>query len=190
MALADLSDLQSIMSVTDDSRATTLLERASATVVMYTGQTFERATTTDRFRVRRGHVKLSQRPVNDVTAVVDKNANPISFEWDMGDRVKVASNVWGDFAFEPWTSSIQVVDVTYDHGYDTIPEVIIDVVCQIAGRAYGTTPDATALNQETLGAYNYSTGAAAASGTLGLLAGERAALDKFRRLGGTVGVDR
>lgn len=191
-SLASIEQLEIALGrdVDDVSRAKFLLDTASATVRLATGQQFDLAETTERFRIRRGYVKLSQRPVVAVSAVVDVNTNPVLFEWLGGERVKVSPNVIDDFAWEPWSSGLTVVDVTYEHGFAVIPDDIIGIVVQVAGRALGTTPDQSALQSENLGAYGYSTGGAAASGAAGLLAGERAILEAYRRTAGTVSVDR
>ena len=180
--LASLSDLQARLStdISDNVRASQLLRDASAAVRSYTGQQFTQETTTVRLKVKRGQVKLPQRPVAAVTAVVDMNDNTILFDWHAGDRVTVQRNL-DTFASVPWQNGIEWVDVTYTHGYTTVPDDIVSVVCQIAGRAYGTSPDASAMSSETIGSYAYSTGGAAASGAVGMLAGERAILDRYKR---------
>lgn len=179
--LATVSKLQSRLTVdiTDTERAQQLLKDASAAVRSYTGQEFTAGTTTARFRVKRNEVRLPQQPVTDVTAVVDTNGNSVLFEWDGADRVRVSSNL-DTFAAQPWATGVTLVDVTYDHGYDQVPDDIVLVVCQVAGRALGTSPDAAAMSSESLGSYSYSTGGAAASGAAGMLAAERAILDRYR----------
>lgn len=182
MSLAEISDLEDLLgSTVDQARAQKLLHDASATVVAYTGQQFTRSTTTATVRVPRSRwLRLGQLPVHSVDAIVDLNDNPLTFEFDGIDRVRVPRNI-DSFQWEPWASPIRTVKVTYDHGFDDIPPEIVAVVCQVAGRAYGVRADDTGINQETLGAYNYSTGAAASSGALGLLLPERAVLDRFRQ---------
>jgi hypothetical protein len=182
-ALATVSQLQARLStdIADVNRANQLLADASAAVRSYTGQQFTQATTTDRFKVKRGKVKLPQRPVTAVTAVEDINGNTLLFEWLGSDRVRVQPNL-DTFSFVPWQNGVEYVDVTYTHGYATVPDDIVMVVCQIAGRAYGTSADQSATSSESIGSYSYSTGGAAASGAAGMLAGERAILDRYRRM--------
>ena len=181
-ALATVTQLSQRLStdITDHDRAATLLDDASAVVRSYTGQDFTQATTTDRVQIKRGWVRLPQRPVTAVSAVEDTNNNTLLFEWLNGDRVQIQPNL-NEFSHVPWQGGIKWVDVTYTHGYATVPDDIVAVVCQIAGRAYGTSPDASALSSEGLGSYSYATGGAAASGAAGMLAGERAVLDRYKR---------
>lgn len=191
MALATIDDfinrLGRLPSDAEFLRAEALLEDASASVVLYTGQSFERATTTTRLRVRNGRLRLPQRPVNSVDSVADVNGNTVSFTWDGADVVCVASNL-DSFGWEPWASPINAVDVTYDHGYDEIPPGVVAVVCQIAARALGRPPDTTGIQQEAIAGYSYTVGAAAAAGAAGMMTDERAVLDRYRRVGGTAWV--
>jgi len=189
--LATLEDLEQLLgSSVDASRAETLLAHASAAVRSYTGQHFTRETTTVTVRVPKSRwLRLAQRPVWTVDAVTDTNDNPLTFTFDGLDRVRIPANVPSEFSFEPWLSPVRTAKVTYDHGYDQTPGDIIAVVCQVAGRAYGVKADDTALNQETLGSYNYSTGNAAASGATGLLLPERQILDRYRGTARTIGVE-
>ena len=62
------------------------------------------------------------------------------------------------------------------------------VVCQIAARAFGRPADQTGVSSETIGQYSYQVGGAAAAGPVGMLADERAVLDRYRRVGGTAWV--
>ncbi len=171
--------LGSSLSQSDALRAQQLIENATAAVISYTGQQFAAGTTTATLNPRRGWVRLGQRPVTAVSAVTDINGSPINFTWNGLDKVKVGSNVMSDFAWEPWRSPLAMVKVTYTHGGD-IPADIKAVVVSAAGRAFGVLPQETALSQETLGAYNYSTGAAASSGAVGFLLPERLILDRYR----------
>lgn len=61
-----------------------------------------------------------------------------------------------------------------------VPGDVLGVVCQIVGRALGTTSAAGAIQQESLGSYSYSIGSAAAAGPMGLLLAERETLDRYR----------
>jgi hypothetical protein len=184
-ALASLSDLSARTSITiadGDVRALALLDDASAAVRAYTGQDFTQATTTARLRMRGGVVRLPQRPVTDVTAVQDVNGNDVAYTWDSGDAVYISGGgVVVPFDVEPFrTTQATFLDVTYEHGYATVPDDIVAVVCQIAGRAYGRAVEDSGMTQESITNYSYSVGAAAAAGGLGMLNDEKAVLDRYR----------
>lgn len=145
----DLQDLER-------ARALALLTDASAKVRRVSGQTISRATTTVRYTPRHTAngpgIVLTQWPVISIDSVDG------DYTWFAG------TNFLGTYT--PLT-------VTYTHGYDPVPDDIIGVVCQIALRAFGTTPDTSGVTSETLGAYSYSLGVAAAAGPFGMLNDER-----------------
>lgn len=163
----------------EQTRVDTLIIDASAAVRLVTGQDFDEATTTKRLKVKRRKVRLPQRPVTAVSAVIDINANPVLFTWLGDDSVQVGRNVPDDFGWNPWRTDVSVVDVTYTHGYAATPDVVVAVVCGIVLRAFGTNPTATGVQQESIGGYSYSIGAAAAAGGVGMLPAEREALRPF-----------
>lgn len=168
-------------------RIVPILKDASAAVRRYVPQTFSAATSTVTLKVRRGRVRLPERPVNTVTAVVDSNGNAV-FYTVIGDVVVFGANVPDDFAWFPWRNGYQTVTVTYTHGYATIPDDIVGVVCSIAIRALGRKPEDSGLTNESIQGYSYSIGAAGAAGGFGMLADERMILDTYKRVGGYVQV--
>lgn len=153
------------------ARAIALLRDASATVRGYTGgQTISRAKTTQRFVPKRYDdctwgIILPQWPVVSIGAVVDDAGAPVGITW----------------LTEEFGAVSVPVTVTYTHGYDPVPDDVIAVVCQLAGRAFGTKPEDAGVTSETLGGYTYGVGAAAAAGPLGMLDDEKRAMRKYQR---------
>lgn len=179
--------------LTDDelARIDAVLADASAAVRSYTGQDFTASTTTERLRVRRGSIVLPQRPTSAVAAVEDLNANGLPYQWDGLDRLLLTISNLDSFSFVPWSRPIAVVDVTYTHGYDPIPDDIVGVVCSIVTRALGRRPEDAGIQQESIAGYSYTVGSAAAQGGFGMLPDEKAVLDRYRRVAGWVdGVPR
>lgn len=174
----------------EEDRVQALLDDASAAVRAYTGQTFTLVEDDEvRLRARNGGVRLPQRPVVDVTAVADVDGNTVIFDWDASDTVYLAGlSEAVRFDIEPFRTRTPFVDVTYSHGYESVPADIVAVVCQIVGRAFGRPADATAVTQESIAGYSYSIGGAAAQGPLGLMANEREVLDRYRRPIGVIRV--
>jgi hypothetical protein len=92
-----------------------------------------------------------------------------------------------------WTVGIQIIEITYDHGYAVIPDDIISIATRAASRAYqaglraeemAAIPGITALS---LGDYSVSFGGeGAGEGVLGasaaplLLKSEKERLDRYR----------
>ncbi len=180
--LATVADVEARLgrTLTDDEedQMEALLADVSAAVRAYTGQEITAATASDiRLKVRGRTVRLPQRPVTAVDSVDNVSGDAVTFTWYAGDTLNV------DYApAEGW------VDVTYDHGFEDVPPDIIAVVCNIAMRAFGTPSEQTGMQSESIGTYSYTIGGAAAAGTLGMLADEKAVLDGYRRVLGTAWV--
>lgn len=174
-ALASRSDLEArlgrALAGDDATRADALLDDASAAVRAYTGQTFEAGSSTVRVRARGRSVRLAQRPVTAVSAVKDVDGNDVGFDWYAGSTFTIDAAPLGGW-----------LDVTYDHG-GAIPDVVKAVVCQVAGRAFGSKAEQAGYTSESVGGYSYAVGTAAAAGPLGLLDDERRALDPYRVVG-------
>lgn len=192
-SLASIDDLEARLgrTVTNEGQAQAALDDASAAVRAYTGQLFDLVTDDEvRLRARNGTVVLPQRPVTEVTAVANVDAGAVEFTWDAGTSVLLSGfDVLRSFEVEPYEVNRPVyVDVTYSHGYAEVPADILAVVCQVAGRALGRTPDENALSQESIAGYSYSVGGAAASGALGFTLPERTVLDRYRKPIGTIRV--
>ncbi len=194
-ALATVADLEarlgSVLDAIGYKRAEALLDGASARVRTYTGQQFDTSETTDRLRVSRGIIRLPQRPVAAVDTVADMNGTDITFTWYAGDVVQLGASV-GYPVEHPimaaWYRRYDWVDVTYTHGYAETPADVLEVVCQMVLRAFGSDPSASGITQESVEGYSYSMGTTAAAGAVGMLADERATLDVYRRKGGTIRV--
>lgn len=172
MALATLEDLEAVLGRCLESseikRANWLLGDASAAVVAYTGQEFA-AGATIVVMPAAGTICLPQRPVTAVTAVIDTNGDAVAYTFN-----SYTSEVSLDTA--PATSRVVI---TYSHGFASIPAEVVSVVAQVAARALGVAPDATAVQQQSAGPFSASLGAAASAGAFGLLLPERLILDRY-----------
>lgn len=173
----------------EEARVEALLDDASASVRAYTGQHFELVENDEiRLQVRRGIVTLPQRPVVAVTSVADVDAVDVTYQWDAGDRLNLNVTPLNAWEIEPRRNRVTYVDVVYTHGYETIPEDIVRIVCNMALRAFGVPAESSGLQQESIAGYSYAVGSAAAAGAGGMLPSERADLDKYRRQFGTMRV--
>lgn len=177
---------------TENVRAAALLRDASAAVrAAAWGQTISRETSTGALiYVRDGLALLPQGPVVSVDEVKNDDGDDLSYVWRSGSKVWVATGLLNSWELEPWRVGIplQPIVVTYTHGYDPVPLDVVAVVCQVAARALGSTPDSSAIAQESLGGYSYMTGAggvsqqaALASAGFGLLPAEVAVAMRYRR---------
>ena len=174
------------LSTTESDRAEALLADASAAIRHYTGQQFDLATTTDRLWVRRNRVLLPQRPVNDVTAVTGTDGADVTYLWHGAgfDHLYLGTTTLVTTTTQRRTHA--VVDVTYSHGYDQVPDDVIAVCCSVALRTFGVEPDSTGMQSENIEGYSYTLGTVAAAGSAGLLPEEKRALDVYRRTVGFI----
>jgi hypothetical protein len=176
VALATLSDLGARLGLDldGDERAAACLADAEAAVIDYCGQDFstEEREVTLRLSVVRGRVELPFGPVVEVDEVTSGGAD-VAFSWTSGRFVRVPRH-------------LSCVDATWTYAWAEVPGVILATVCQIAGRAYGVKPQDSGRTAESIGDHSESFGSAAGSGPLGLLAGERETLDRYRRRVGEI----
>lgn len=183
MAFATAEDVATViqrdLSAAETATVEFLLELATAVISSYTGQLFVEDTSTVVLTPRRGKIRLPQRPVSAVTSVVSASGFPVFYEFD-GVGTITASPILIANGPDEGTLGTSPLTITYTHGYETIPDDIRAVTVQVASRAFGMPPDKAGVQQESLVSYSYSVGAAAAQGPIGLLAGERLVLDRYR----------
>lgn len=106
--------------------------RASTRVRRYLRQEITRGTSTAKLSGR-GSWLLPQRPVIAVLSVAGKDGKPAGYELD-GPVLTVSG--CGPFTVE------------YDHGYEVIPDGVVELVCAIASRM-AQMPDAVASGART-----------------------------------------
>lgn len=165
----------------DEARVEALLAEVSATIRAHTGQRITRATTTQRFPIRRGKVTLTDRPIHDIVSVkVARSSNALAFTRVSDTEIQFdqADLIVGDVA-------ITETDVEYDHGYDdshdprgVLPR-LAGMTLDLTARAYGVRAQDSGVTQESIQGYSYQIGGAAAAGSSGLLPAEEKALDKL-----------
>lgn len=208
-----MTDLASITDVTDRSprtltgaeqtRATVLLGDASAKIRRYTKQTFT-AVTADEVTLRPVgmQIRLPERPVTDVTSVVavgwaglaDITLPSGSWGWDGLDIVQIApfsDATWINLPDREIYGYPDTYRVTYDHGYDAVPDDVIAVCCGMVLRVI-LSPSATeGMNTERVGEYSYGMqqgGGGAPGPSVRLTETDKDDLKDFRRKTTTVQV--
>lgn len=192
--LATISDVECrlarSLTEAESDRMECLLRDASAAVRSYTGQQFT-VTEDDqvRIKVRGGMIRLPQRPVTAVSAVASTTGTALLHTWDAGSQIWLSTYL-PSANLAPHRNAGQYADVTYSHGYATVPDDIVAVVCQMASRALGTAPDQTGVQSETVVSYSYQLGAAAAAGGIGMLPAERQVLDRYKTPAGPIMSER
>lgn len=184
----DLADrMQRTLSDNEAIRADALLRDASASVRAYTRCDFLAATgDTVRVRVKNGKARLPNGPVTAVSSITDMNGNDLTFTWYGGDVIDLTATPLNVWEINGWSTSQQWLDVTYDHGYSTVPDEVVKIVCRIAATALDSPAEDAGTQSESIAGYSYTRGVVAAAG--GLFESEKAELDAYRRVGGTAWV--
>jgi hypothetical protein len=186
--LATPQDLAQVMArdltADEQTRASKLLAIASARVRTYTGRNFTQVTETVRLRVRDGRVRLPQSPVTAVSAVAVPAGTAIAFSWVAGEVVDCNPGTLNAFELEPFRTRLQWVDVTYTHGYTTVPADVVGIVCDIAASALSSPPEESGVQTETLGPFSTSYGSSYPGGVR-LTQAQRDALGSYMTVGAT-----
>lgn len=172
MALATIADVEARLgrdlTVEETAKATAWLDDASALFVQRSIQQFEVGESKVRVFTRDGVVRLLQRPVIDIVEVKDINGNLVDYTWD-------------GFQSLYDLGTIGPVDVTYEHGSATIPEVVVAVVAGMVVRRLELAGDAVAgVTQQTVGPFSQSYATWAVGGQVMLSPAEAAVADSYR----------
>lgn len=175
----DLTEVELIRAAAVLRDASSAFRRAAG------GQIISQDTSVVRLSPNCGRIRLPQWPVVSVASVVNSASQAVTFVWYQSwAEIAVSStallNSWEVEPFAYATPTVPIT-VTYTHGYDPIPDDVVGVVCSIAARAIGQTPEAGGVTEESLGAYSYKVGSAAAQGGFGMLDDEREIARGYRR---------
>lgn len=190
-----VADLESFLQVTIPEGLVASAERAitaaSAAIQRYCGQTLT-AVEDDEVTldvVGGSRLILPELPVTAVSAVVEDDE-----ELDEDDDYKLGQHGILHRIGRSWATGIQIVTVTYDHGYATLPDDVVDVCVRAAARAYQAGLRASAMeavpgvSAESLGDHSvtYAPESGAGETMMGasaapiLLRSEKEALEAFR----------
>lgn len=140
------------------------LLRASARIRGHLGQ--EITAGTSSIAARGPVFRLPQRPVVAVSSVTDLDGKPVA--WSLVGSVLTVD-------------SIGVVMVAYSHGYDDLPDPLVELVCQVATRL-GASPDtalAAGVQTQTAGPFAVGYGWDAWKAQAGLTQGEKDTLKRY-----------
>lgn len=161
--------------------STALFARASARVRGYVRQEITAGTST--IVVRGPVVLLPQRPVTAVTSIVDSDTDPDN-PYTLEDHEWTLRN--GGFLETPHFGGN--LTVTYSHGFATLPDELIELVCGVAARLGEVNPAAAAgVQQETGGSESVTYGFDSYNAISELSTGEKRVLDRlFPKRGGVV----
>ena len=186
-------EIADLAAITSCQRA---IAEATASIRNYCHQYLEEVeddTWTFDVRPPRWNLMLPELPVTEVSGVVE-DGEPLTEDDDY--QVGLYGQLWR--VGRRWAEGIQIVTVTYTHGYDTIPDDIKGVCTRAAARAYQAglrSADAEGVPgvaSKSLGDFSVSfvgeTGGGTGEGVMGasaarmLLLSEKDILDKYRQV--------
>ena len=164
MALPPLATAADLTDFGYEDVPVALLLRASTRVRRYTRQEITPGTTTVTLHGV-GPWLLPQRPVTEVTTVVDAEENQVEHEL-RGQHLH--------------TRRCGPLTVTWSHGFSPLPDELVELVCSIASRMASTPAGMHAgARTEQAGGESVTWGSDAYGGTTGLTETERAELDRL-----------
>ncbi|MGH3099317.1 MAG: hypothetical protein ACRDMV_25330 [Streptosporangiales bacterium] len=188
--LATAADLDDRGIAHDESTVNALLEDASVAVRNYTHQVISYVMDDTAEIVPQGAwVTLPQRPVDTTSlTTVTLGGREVTGWKRIRDRLWLAGGwpPWGPsdtrFFFPDLVQQYVVepvaVEVTYSHGYETVPGDVVAVVCGAIARALAS-PNDLGVSSKTVG--SVSIHVASPAGVIGLLREEKRILNRYRR---------
>jgi len=175
----------------DENRIITLIKDASAAVRRFTKQQFTVTTTTSNIRPIGYKLKLPQRPVLDVIDIQIKlpgaqagvYTSIPSWYWDGSDEVWLVDGSAVVNLAEDVISALQymtpVCRVTWQHGYNEIPDDVVGVVCSMVARLL-SAPGLGGVISESVGEFSYRLSDAAVQGPMTLTQSEKDILSSYQ----------
>lgn len=157
-----------------EGREMEFLARASARLRREAGRPISSTTSTVRRRVEGGTVLLPGGPITAVSTVArlaeDGGATLTGWRWDGMEHIHGIPLWCGD------------VNVTWTHGFATVPDELLELVCSLAVRLSATEEAAgmeAGIRSESIDDYTVTYAAEAVESASGLLPGEASQLAAF-----------
>jgi len=171
--LANLADQDNATAYGYGTIAAGMFARASARVRGYVRQQITAGTST--ITVRGPVVLLPERPVTAITSIIDEVTDPdVPYtlevdEWELRNGGVLETPKFGGN-----------LEVTYEHGFATLPDELIELVCGVAARLSDVNPAAAAgVQQETGGSESVTFGFDSYNAISELSTGEKRVLDRL-----------
>jgi hypothetical protein len=176
----------------DDSRIAMLIKDASAAVRRFAKQDFTLNTSTTDVRPIGYKLRLPQRPVVAIVSVQiklpgsDTYSSIPSWYWDGSDELWLMDSSTvvnlAEEVIDAFTQQTPVCRITYQHGYSTVPDDIVGVVCSMVTRLI-TAPGLGGVVSESVGEFSYRLSDAAAQGPMTLTQSEKDVLAAYQPKG-------
>lgn len=174
-ALATLQDVETrlgrSLSASEQTRATALLEDASALVVGITGQKFLPSNSVNLLRLNGTKLWLPQRPATAVNSVETVDGDAVPYHYDGFQTL----------TFEPSDIyDIAMLVVDYDHGTVTVPNDVVGVVAGMVARTISIPAEAAAgVTSQAVGPYSVQYAAWAVGGQVMASPADREVLKRY-----------
>lgn len=155
-SLASSADVQAILgrelSEEEYARVDSILNKLSELFRKESGQLFTPGESTVRRKVNGQEVFLPQRPVVDVSKVVDSRGRAVPF------------SLFGQWLSVPHLASHELVVVTYRHGSNDVPSLVVETIADAARQVLQVSPEAVSgITQVSQAGSNYTASATYAS---------------------------
>lgn len=202
-ALATKADLVSRLgrdlTCEEDARLEALLTDASALIRAYTGQDFSETVGAEvTLRAQAGLIRLPQRPVTAVSAIVAIGGNGApdltlaDWWWDGLDLIRIGAGEYVINLPEQWWDDEDgypgTFRITYSYGYATPPGDVVAVGCGMVLRTLTSPSMAGGVSSETIGPYSYRTEAPGLGLGIVMSDSDRKILARYRRTTGMISV--
>lgn len=202
MAFCTVADLERFLMVdipeAKQASATRAINAATAAIQNYCHQVLERVEDESITLDSSGATKifLPELPVASVAEVIeDGETLTVDEDYKLGQH-GILHRLSNDVAI-PWAAGVQILEITYTHGYETMPTDVVDICTRAASRAYQAglkAEDADGVPgiiSKSLGDYAVSFGSEQGGGAGGesvlgasaspvLLRSEKEILDRYR----------
>ncbi len=171
--LASIADAVRLGYTLTAGRESELLARASARIRRAAGQHITSLTSTLRVNVENGTAFLPGGPVTAVSTVAyiadDGGSTITGWRWDGYNRI---DRLW-------LRSCATQVNVTYTHGFASLPDQLVEIVCSVSqrlGRGDSVSGMEAGIRSESIDDYSVTYASEARVDAASLLPGEEAAL--------------
>lgn len=170
--LANLADQTAATAYGYGTITSAMFARASARVRGYTRQDITAGTSTI---IARGPIiQLPQRPVNAITSITDNFPDTPYVLVEKDDYLLRSGSVIEAPRFGG------NLTIAYTHGWATLPDELVELVCQVASRLTNTSAsNAAGVQQETGGSESVTFGFDSYNAISDLSSGEKAVLDRL-----------
>jgi hypothetical protein len=158
-----------------DDTAVTWLARASIRVRRAAGQLITSTTSTLQLTVEDWELQLPSPPITAVASV-----GAVAFDGTVTALVQGKDWAWNGAEVITFRTCLDRAEVVFTHGFTTVPDELIDLVCSVAVRLSNTPVGMEAgIRSVTIDDYSRTFAAEAREDAAVLLPGERTALNQI-----------